>query len=78
MLEVRGEKYKKVYYPDEFLSLQDWLERKKISFVHEDVLSNVFYGRDMLKCILAAFDSVQDVYFMLKEALQILLGQGII
>lgn len=70
LLEVRGEKYKRAYYTDENAVLQEWLERKKISFVHEDELSNVFYGRDMLNCILNAFDSVQDVYFMLKEALQ--------
>ena len=71
LLEVRGEKYKRAYYPEESAVLQEWLERKRISFVHEDELSNVFYGRDMLNCILAAFDSVQDVYFMLKEALQV-------
>ena len=70
LLEVRGEKYKRAYYPDENAVLQEWLERKRISFVHEDELSIVFYGRDMLNCILNAFDSVQDVYFMLKEALQ--------
>ena len=57
-------------FPDENAVLQEWLERKKISFVYEDELSNVFYERDMLNCILNAFDSVQDVYFMLKEALQ--------
>ena len=39
--------------------------------MHEDEVSSVFYGRDMLELILAAFDSVQDVYFMLKEALQV-------
>ena len=49
--------------------LQEWLERRRISFVHEDELSDVFFGRDMLECMLAGFDSVQDVYFMLKEAL---------
>ena len=69
LLEVRGEKYKRAYYPEESAVLQEWLERKRISFVHEDELSSVFYGRNMLECILAAFDSVQDVYFMLKEAL---------
>ena len=37
--------------------------------MHEDGLSDVFFGRAMLECMLAAFDSVQDVYFMLKEAL---------
>lgn len=71
LLEVRGEKYKRAYYSGENAVLQEWLERKRISFVQEDELSSVFYGRDMLNCILTAFDSVQDVYFMLKEALSI-------
>jgi uncharacterized protein (DUF2461 family) len=70
LLEVQGEKYKRAYYPDENEVLQEWLERKRISFVHEDELSSVFYGRDMLNCILTAFDNVQDVYFVLKESLQ--------
>lgn len=69
LLEVRGEKYKRAYYPQEDAVLQEWLERKRISFVHEDALSNIFYGREMLELVLAAFDSVHDVYFMLKEAL---------
>jgi hypothetical protein len=69
LLEVQGEKYKRAYYPDENAVLREWLERKRISFLHEDELSNVFYERDMLNFILATFDSVQDVYFMLKEAL---------
>lgn len=69
LLEIRGEKYKRAYYPEESLGLQEWLERKRISFVHEDEVSSAFYGRDMLDLILAAYDSVQDVYFMLKEAL---------
>lgn len=70
LLEVRGEKYKRAYYPDENAVLQEWLERKRISFVHEEELGSVFYGRDILNHILAAFDSVQDVYLMLKEALK--------
>lgn len=69
LLEVRGEKYKRAYYLEEDTVLQEWLERKKISFVYEDELGSAFYGRDMLEYFLAAFDSVQDVYFMLREAL---------
>lgn len=69
LLEVRGEKYKRAYYPEEDAVLQDWLDRKRISFVHEGELSSVFFERDMLELILAAFSSAQDVYFMLKEAL---------
>lgn len=69
LLEVRGEKYKRACYPEEDRVLSEWLERKRISLVYEDELNSVFYGRDMLECILVAFDSVKDVYFMLKEAL---------
>ena len=69
LLGVQGEKYKRACYPEEDVVLQEWLERRRISFVHEDELSDVFFGRDMLECMLAGFDSVQDVYFMLKEAL---------
>ncbi len=70
LLEVCGEKYKRAYYSDENISLQEWLERKKISFIHEEALSNLFYEREILERILEAFDSAKDVYFMLKEALQ--------
>lgn len=69
LLGVRGEKYQRACYPEEDVVLQDWLERRRISFVHEDGLNDVFFGRAMLECMLAAFDSVQDVYVMLKEAL---------
>ncbi len=31
--------------------------------------SAVFYEREILNCILSAFDSAREVYFMLKEAL---------
>ena len=53
LLEVRGEKYKSAYYPDENAVLQEWLERKRISFVYEEELGSVFYGRDILNHILA-------------------------
>lgn len=69
LLEVQGEKYKKACYPEEDIDLQDWLERKRISFMHEEGLSDVFYGRELLERILSAFDSAKEVYFMLKEAL---------
>ena len=69
LLEVRGEKYKRAYYPDEDMVLREWLERKRISFIHEEDLSSIFYERGILEHILAAFNSVQDVYFMLKEAI---------
>lgn len=69
LLEVQGEKYKRTFYPEKDTVIQDWLERKRISFIHEEELSSIFYERGILERILSAFDSVQDVYFMLKEAL---------
>ena len=69
LLEVRGETYKKANYPKEDAVLQEWLEHKKLSFIHEEKLGGIFYERGMIERILAAFDSVQNVYFMLKEAL---------
>ena len=68
-LELQGEKYKKLSYTDENALLQDWLERKRISFIHEEPLNLCFYEREILDCICAAFDSAMDVYFMLKEIL---------
>ena len=69
LLEVQGEKYKRACYSEEDTLLQEWLERRRISFVHEDQLGTAFFGRELLDGILAAYDSVRDVYFMLKEAL---------
>lgn len=69
LLEIQGEKYKKAYYPKEDIILQEWLERKRISFTHEENLSSIFYGREILDCIFSAFDSAKKVYFMMKEAL---------
>ncbi len=69
LLEVQGEKYKKAYYPEEDIILQEWLERKRISCTHEEGLSPVFYERELLNQILLAFDSAKEVYIMLKEAL---------
>lgn len=70
LLEIRGEKFKRAYYPEEDTVLQEWLERKRISFIHEENLSSIFYEKELLERILAAFDSVKDLYFMLKEALE--------
>ena len=72
LLEIHGEKYRKAYYPKEDIILQEWLERKRISFTHVENLSAVFYEREILNCIFSAFDSVREVYFMLKEALYLI------
>lgn len=69
LLEIRGDKYKTAHFPNEDIILQEWLERKRISFIREENLSDVFYKREILDCIVSAFDSVNEVYFMLKEAL---------
>ncbi|MDE7327347.1 MAG: DUF2461 family protein [Lachnospiraceae bacterium] len=69
LLELHGEKYKKAHYPKEDIILQEWLERKRISFIHKENLGAIFYGREILNNILSAFDSVKEVYIMLKEAL---------
>lgn len=69
LLEMQGEKYKRAYYSEEDTALQEWLERRRISFVHEESLNNIFYGRALLEHMLSAFDSAKDVYDILKEAL---------
>ncbi len=69
LLEIRGEKYKRAAYPDEDIILQEWLERKRISFTREESLGTVFYKRDILEHIISAFDSAKEIYFMWKEAL---------
>lgn len=69
LLELQGEKYKKPSYADENTVLQEWLERKRISLIHEEPLNQCFYERAILERICSAFDSATDVYFMLKEAL---------
>ena len=45
------------------------MERKRISFLREGELGRSFFEREILNRMMAAFDSVKDVYFMLKEAL---------
>ena len=42
LLKIQGEKYKKEYYSKEDIILQEWLERKRISCIHEEKLSPVF------------------------------------
>ena len=69
LLEIQGEKYKSANFPEEDTVLQEWLERKRISFTQEESLSSVFYERELLERILSAFDSIKDVYYVLKEVL---------
>lgn len=69
LLEIHGEKYKRAHYPHEDIALQEWLERKRIFCTHEEKLSTVFYKREILDNMISAFDSVKEIYFLLKEAL---------
>ncbi|MCM1174616.1 MAG: DUF2461 family protein, partial [Blautia sp.] len=69
LLDIHGEKYKKACYQKEDIILQEWLERKRISCIHEENLNAVFYEREILNYVFSAFNSVREVYFMLKEAL---------
>lgn len=69
LLEVCGDMYKRPRYPDEYGVLQSWLEHKRISFMQEAALNPQFFDRALLDGICASFDSVREVYFMLKEAL---------
>ncbi|MDE6516356.1 MAG: DUF2461 domain-containing protein [Acetatifactor sp.] len=77
LLEMQGEKYKRANYMEENTVLQEWLDRRRISFIHEEILNSHFFKRDILECILAAYDSAKDVYFMIKDALLLTpLGKG--
>lgn len=69
LLEARGAIYKKPNYPDEREVLRCWLEHKNLAFLHEDTLSEKFFDRKLLDEICCSFDSVADVYFMLKKAI---------
>ncbi len=69
LLDVRGEKYVKSCYPNENKVLREWLEHKTLSYIHEESLNQTFYDRKLLNTVLCAFDSVKNVYMMLKEAL---------
>ncbi len=70
LLQVLGERYLRCHYPEvEHPALRDWLEHKKIAWVHEQVLDPAFYARDILNQMCAGFDSAAELYFMGKEAL---------
>lgn len=69
LLELQGEAYKKQRYPDADLVLQPLLERKRLAFVWESSLDEAFFSRSLLDNMLAAYDSVADIYQLMKEAL---------
>ncbi len=68
LLKVCGDLYKRPNYPDENDILREWLEHRRISFVQEESLNARFFKPVLLDDIRASFDSVRDVYFMIKEA----------
>ena len=45
------------------------LERKRLAFVKESVLDETFFSRKLLDNMLAAYDSVIDIYRLMEEAL---------
>ena len=69
LLKVCGEKYVKNCYQNEDRTLQEWLNCKSLSYIHEESLNHKFYDREILNTVLLAFDSTKNVYKMLKEAL---------
>lgn len=69
LLELQGEHYKKEHYPEADPVLKLLLERKRLAFVWEGALDKNFFNRTLLDNMLAAYDSVADIYHLMKEAL---------
>jgi len=69
LLKVQGELYKKQHYPAAEAMLQPLLERKRLAFVWEGSLDEAFFSRKLLDNMRAAYDSVADIYQLMKEAL---------
>jgi len=70
LLELQGELYKKTHYPEEDALLNPLLERKRLAFVKESRLNDAFFSRALLEHMLAAYDSVRDIYQLMEEALK--------
>ena len=69
LLELQGDVYKKQHYPEADPVLQPLLERKRLAFVWESSLDEAFFSRSLLDNMLVAYDSVADIYQLMKEAL---------
>lgn len=69
LLELQGEPYKREHYPEEDPVLKPLLGRKRLAFVKESALDEMFFSRSLLENMLAAYDSVTDIYQLMKEAL---------
>lgn len=50
--------------------IKELLMRKRLAFVQESALDEAFFSRKLLENMLAAYDSVVDIYQLMKEALQ--------
>lgn len=69
LLELQGDVYKRDNYPEADTVLKPLLERKRLAFVKESELNDAIYSRKLLEDMLAAYDSVLDIYRLMKEAL---------
>lgn len=69
LLELQGDLYKRDNYPDADPVLKPLLERKRLAFVKESALEETFFSRNLLNSMVAAYDSVADIYQLMKEAL---------
>lgn len=69
LLEIQGDKLKRSSYTEESEVLRDWLERKTISFMRVNELNPAFFDRKLYDDMIQAFDSIREVYELVKEAL---------
>lgn len=69
LLELQGDVYKRDNYPEADAVLKPILERKRLAFVKESTLDEAFFSRKLLDNMMAAYDSVTDIFQLMKEAL---------
>lgn len=69
LLELQGDMYKRDNYLEADPVLKPLLERKRLAFVKESALDETFFSRNLLDSMVAAYDSVTDIYQLMKEAL---------
>ena len=68
-MEISGKKYKAAHYPEESALLRDWLERRRISFFHEEQMNQTFFERKLLDNMTVSFQGMKEIYLFLKNAL---------
>ena len=69
LLNLQGNLYRKEHYPDADRVLKPLLDRKSLAFVWEGALDEAFFSRSLLENMLAAYGSVVDIYYLMKEAI---------